>query len=578
MKHKLISTAVWIVCSLAAHASSIDLNGIWDFRFEDRKNLEEAGQPGFLANEVMLVPGCFDVMQPHLNKRGTALYRKEITFDEDFLNAWWKVQGMGLRSRYWVDGKEIGYCAMPYASFEMETGPLPKGKHVFEAAVDNMFDAEKMKLFLPYYDFYAFGGFYHGMSLTLQKQKSEISRILVRTKDYKSGKVEMELLFHGNAPEDKYNALISFDDSGNWEKVTFHGRKATLNVPNFKCWSPETPHMHEVKIRPAGSQGANHMVSASFGIRTIETANGKILLNGKEIFLKGANRHESHPTFGSATPPHIMLSDLKLLKSIGGNFIRGAHYQQAEEFLDLCDKMGILVWEESLGWGNTAEQMKDPDFVELQVKQTTEMVIEDMNHPSVIIFAFMNENASETNEGKALGDRLIQAIRDQDSGRLVSFACNRGAGDRVNEHTDLISFNTYPGWIGTNAGDEAELREKIISCIDNTVKSFQSKFPGKPILISEMGTCGIYGAHDPAAAQWTEEFQAEYVGDVLDGALAQKDVCGIAIWQFIDCPSYHRGGSTIRTKPFAQNLAGLYDAFRRPKMVVEVVRERYLGK
>jgi beta-glucuronidase len=77
--------------------------------------------------------------------------------------------------------------------------------------------------------------------------------------------------------------------------------------------------------------------------------------------------------------------------------------------------MGVLVWEESLGWGNNAKQMGDPEYFRLQVEQTRAMVRASFNHPSVIIFAFQNENASQTKEGKKMNDALIEAIRSQDS-------------------------------------------------------------------------------------------------------------------------------------------------------------------
>ena len=86
-----------------------------------------------------------------------------------------------------------------------------------------------------------------------------------------------------------------------------------------------------------------------------------------------------------------------------------------------------------------------------------------------------------------------------------------------------------------------------------------------------MGTCGVYGHHDPAAAQWTEEFQAEYDADVAEAAFANPELCGFTLWQFTDAASYHRGGATIRTKPFAENLAGVYDGYRRPKLAASAV-------
>ena len=206
------------------------------------------------------------------------------------------------------------------------------------------------------------------------------------------------------------------------------------------------------------------------------------------------------------------------------------------------------------------------------------MVRASFNHPSVIIYAFLNECGSHKKECKTLVDALVKEIRSADSGRLITFACNVVDKDICHENTDLVAFNTYPGWIGSDAGSPENLRRMIGENVAKVVKRYRGKYPDKPIIVSEMGTCGEYGRHDPAGAQWTEEFEAEYVGDVLDTVFANPEICGMTIWQFADARSYHRGGATIRSKPFAENLAGLYDGYRRAKAVVPVVREKFRGK
>ncbi|MBQ0006875.1 MAG: hypothetical protein KBS57_05680, partial [Alistipes sp.] len=119
--------------------------------------------------------------------------------------------------------------------------------------------------------------------------------------------------------------------------------------------------------------------------------------------------------------------------------------------------------------------------------------------------------------------------------------------------------------------------EIIGSTVRTLVSGFRERYPDKAIIFSEMGTCGIYGYRDASAAQWTEEFQAEYVGDLLDMVMGNPETSGIAIFQFCDAPSYYRDGATVRSKPFAINLAGLYDQYRRPKLVVDAVRKRFLS-
>jgi len=570
MRRLITSAIVFFSAIFISDAKNYDLNGLWQFRFEAGAKLEEVSDPSFVANDVMTVPCCFDVVSPYLKSRGTAQYRKSIYLDTPTVNTIWCIDGIGLRGNFYVDGKFVGTCNEPYKYFEIPVGPLEAGEHILYAVIDNNFDSQRLKLFLPFYDFYAFGGFYRGMELKLQTKKLQLDNILVRTKDYKTGQVELEISTIDGKTPSSLSTSVQFD-CGKWRPVNFVNGKAVLGVPDFKLWSPESPNLHSVRVKYQDS-----VVQARFGIRTVSVDGSNILLNGKRIFLKGVNRHEQHPSFGAATPQQLMQLDINLIKSLGANFVRGAHYPQSQKFLDLCDENGILVWEESLGWGNKLESIKDQEFVNLQINQTKDMVLRSMNHPSVIIFAFLNEVKSNCPEGKAIIDTLIKTVRDQDSGRLVTFACNRTKNDIANVNTDIISFNSYPGWFeDRDLSTPYLLKEIVNNKLDTIVTFFRSKYGDKPILISEIGICGIYGFRDSSAAQWTEEFQAEYVGDALDYALTSKEICGIALWHFADADSFHRSGGKIRGKPFAVNLAGLVDSYRRPKLVFNVVENKF---
>ncbi len=564
----LCAFALGMAFCAGAQLQPLNLNGSWEFAFEEGKTIETAGGSDFAATDRMSVPGCWDMLPKWLCKRGTGLYRRTFTLAESVENAWIVVDGMGLRAQFAVDGKPAGGVQpFPWARLEIPTGPLAAGTHTLFAALDNVLDWSTQKLALPYYDFYLYGGFYHGVSMVFDGRK-----LFVRTRDYKAGTVEIEAV--GFAKGD-FDGTLVFDGK-NEVKSAFRNFRATVRVPDFKLWSPDAPNLHTVALTEA--QGRVSPVTARFGIREIKAEKKRLWLNGEILFLKGANRHEAHPQFGAATPEALMVQDIQLLKSLNGNFFRGCHYQQSQRFLDYCDEMGVLVWEESLGWGNNANQMSNPDYFRLQVEQTRAMVRASFNHPSVIIFAFQNENASQTKEGKKMNDALIDAIRSQDSGRLVTFACNHNGDDVSNENTDIVSFNTYPGWIGTDAGTFENQKQLIDAAVTKIVARYRKLYPEKPIIVSEMGTAAIYGHHDPAAGQGTEEFQLYYNKDVLDRIFADPELAGLAFWHFADARTYHRGGSSIRSKLLAENLAGFYDGYRRAKVVTTAVREGFARK
>ena len=116
----------------------LTLDGLWDFRFEKGKTLEEVAFPAFEANDKMTVPGCWNAMSRYFNQHGTGCYRRQFALAADAVNAFLVVDGAGLRSRFWIDGREIGLSKLPWSRFEFATGPLAKGAHELVAAVDSV--------------------------------------------------------------------------------------------------------------------------------------------------------------------------------------------------------------------------------------------------------------------------------------------------------------------------------------------------------------------------------------------------------------------------------------------------------
>ena len=555
-------------------AAIVSLNGLWDFRLEPDRSLEDVTLPAFVANDKMVVPGAWDAMSHYYNQRGTGCYRRTFELERDVVDAFLVVDGCCLRSRYWIDGREVGFSKLPWSKFEFATGPLKAGRHEIVAAVDSLVDNRKVKLFWNFYDFYAFGGFHHGVWLETQASPVEIRKVVVRTRDYQTGLVELEALYASEGPAD-FTAKVAFD-GGTPADVAFRNRRAKLTVPNFRLWSPAAPHLHQVTLTTD-----NRRLTTRFGIRQVGTAKGRITLNGKAVYLKGVNRHEAHYEFGSTTPEQLMYEDIRNLKDLGGNFIRGAHYAQSDRFLDLCDELGVLVWEESLGWGNGPQQLDDPEFRSLQKEQTRLMVRNSINHPSVIVSAFLNEPQSGRPQCKTLVDELIAVIRAEDTGHLVTFACCHNSVDISHANTDIIAYNTYPCWYSwpMKTGSSEEMRANIRGCHEEIIRYFRNKYrDDRPIIVSETGVKADYGARDPRGrAQYTEDFQAEYERIMLEEMFALNDIAGIAIWQFTDAKTYTRTDG-MRGRSYGVNTGGLYDLYRRPKLVVDAVRELYRAK
>ena len=567
----------WLVslCGFAlVAAETVDLNGVWEFRLEQDRSIEELNPPEFTANDRMTVPGCWDAMSRYWNKRGTGCYRRKFETLTDSANAFLVVDGMGLRLRAWLDGRDLGLSVLPWMRLELPAGPLKAGSHEIVVCVDSMVDGEKTRLFSDSYDFYPHGGIYHGMSLVLTDAKEDSRKLIVRTRDFHKGIVEIELCYDDKVPE-TVAADVSFDGRES-RPVRFENGRALLIVPEFRLWSPESPNLHKVLVT-----SGRVALSARFGIRQIATAKGRITLNGKPIYLKGVNRHEEHWEFGTATPQALLYEDLANIKDLGANFVRGCHYPQCEAFLDLCDELGVMVWEESLGWGNQTNHFEDAKFCRLQEEQTRLMVRNSINHPSVVISGFLNEPASESESCCSLVGRLVDVVRAEDSGHLVAFACHRNESDICNDKTDLIAYNAYPYWYSypPKTGTHEEMVRNIKACHTNIIAYFRGKYHDKrPIVVSETGVKADYGARDKIGrAQYTEDFQDEYTRATLETLASLPDIAGVILWHYADAKTYTRKPGLVN-RSYGLNTGGLFDRFRRPKLAVDTVREFYSGR
>ncbi len=208
----------------------------------------------------------------------------------------------------------------------------------------------------------------------------------------------------------------------------------------------------------------------------------------------------------------------------------------------------------------------------MQVRQTRTMVRNSCNHPSIIMWGFLNECASDIESSRPLYKELSDTIRREDPSRLVSFASSRNERDLCFDFVDVISMNIYPGWF-----DDLDWNCHAVSRIAPFVQRKaefvmgQPALNGKPFLITEIGACGIYGSHGLARAQWTEEFQADFMAEACRAILGNPRFCGITLWQMIDSRSHGPFGQ-VRGKPNGVNLAGLVDEYRRRKLSFDAVK------
>ena len=533
-------------------AATADLSGFWDFAFTPEA-LENLKLEELEFASVASVPGCYDLRPECLMLRGSGVYRCFVSCGGDIELA---CDGLGLRGAFFWDKRKVGDTVAPFTreSFRFDAGA--QGVHELIIAVNNEFDDEPGSLFRRNYDFYAHGGIYRKVTVTAL-QKIRLEKLQLIPRDIEKGEVEVTVELSGCEAVEK--ALLAWDEKEPCASLTLENGKAqgVFAVPDHQIWSPENPHLHTLTVKVQ-----DQCFTARTGLRTITAAKGKLFLNGKELKVAGINRHDAHPDFGYAVPDEIRLRDLLLLKQQGYNCIRGCHYPQSEEFLDLCDQMGMLVWEESLGWGNRDFSMADPVFAERQIRQTEMMVKKSINHPCVIMWGFLNECSSDLEISRKLIGDLAAAIRKLDTSRPVTYGSMFLTKDVCFDLVDVISYNTYPCWY-REGQDQYFSKATLLSHLKE-LADFAStpEFIDKPVIISEVGAEALPGDH--SGMRWSEEYQSELLCEVLRQTLGEGRFAGTFLWQFCDTRTYINNACQVRTGGF--NHKGIVDGSRRPKI------------
>lgn len=511
-----------------------NLDGLWEFGWTE--NSAEIPHYDSFAS----VPGCFDAEGLRFNRRGIGWYRRKITVSNQTQRL--KIGSFGLHAKVFLDGEELAESYLAWSPLEIDF-VAEAGEHELIIRTDNFVDGHPV--FKERYDFYGFGGIFDHVSLN-EVSPLAIRRLEILPLNHATG--EIQLRIETEAPLLK----ISFD--GGAEQSFRNTRELKLHVPDFRLWSPDHPFLHKIRVNERTEE---------FGIRTLDWSGPNLKLNGKEIKLLGVNRHESHPEFGAATPDSLIVSDLLRIKEAGLNFIRGSHYPQREFFFKTCDRLGLMVWEEPLAWGNLESDLEDSLLIDTVATQLEQTIRRSFNHPSLVIHGFLNECANDSKPGLKTVERMMEICHRLDPTRPATFASNRPHEDLSLELADIIALNVYPGWYG----------EDEISDIQARLEEFSHLYPDKPKVISEIGAAAIYGSHSSEPyVPWTEEFQSEYVSQVMHAVLDHREWSGVMLWMFCNVNTYTRGASRV-TRPRGYNNKGLLDEYRRPKVAWNTLKK-----
>jgi len=550
------------------------IEGTWDFTVVDEPDLSAQASQSFPYR--MAVPSCWETHPDFSTYQGVGAYRTIVNIRRE-ASVRLIFKGVSHTAHIYWDGMKVEQHYNAYTAFDVVIPDVRPGEHTLIVAADNRF-SEAFALHIPN-DYYTYGGIIR--PVVLEELYSPYVRQLYFTPEHKSGEWSAEIRAVVSNPNDMERTvqvtgtLAGIDFSLGTVTLAPGAEKKlqkTFAFLDVSSWSPEEPSLYQLHVRlyedkDAGNSPLDDLIER-VGFRTVTTRDGKLQVNGKDVVLQGFNRHEDHPMAGAALPVSLMLHDLDLMRDMGANAVRTSHYPNDERFLDLCDELGFLVWEENHARGLSLEQMRNPNFVWQCEQVNREMVEQHYNHPSIILWAILNECASDTEEGREHYSRQLGQLRALDTSRPLTFASHHRERELCFDLADIVSFNLYPGWYTDE--DPKALCEQARAWADRAGGA------GKPMIMSEFGGDGYYGLRDKARMRGTEERQADIIEANLAAYTSSPFLSGMYIWQFCDCRVTDATGWLL-SRAGAQNSKGIVDRYRRPKLAYDVVKRYFKG-
>lgn len=305
-----------------------------------------------------------------------------------------------------------------------------------------------------------------------------------------------------------------------------------------ELWSPNSPSLYTLKVFLERNGTAADQRTQEVGFRTISVSGGRILLNGKPIFLKGVDRHDIYPESGFTANPTVLKTDLREIKALGANYVRSVHYPPDPHLPAMADRMGLLLSEEIPAWADFSR----PDVVQKCLGMLRELIARDYDHPSIIMWLIGNAGP-EGSRQLSYFQKGIAFVRQQDPTRLASYVFDNDVSDKAGIEGDLKMVraagmdvyckNAY--WNGRQIREAVKYMPRDIPTLITEWSG------GEGSDRRNLAPGGAPGFANPRGLPLTEEGQAEGIfkrfqpwKPYLPGSKPQFHLAGLSYWDWQD--------------------------------------------
>ena len=337
----------------------------------------------------------FDPNPPYISELNnyTGSYRRTFDLPKDWKgkDVYFHVGSATSNLTLWVNGKYVGYSEDSKVAAEFNISKyLKPGKNLIAMQVMRWCDGS----YFEDQDFWRFTGIAREVYLYARPKvhAADIRLDAGLENQYRDGVLNYQIALKGG----KTDVTLTLCDKDGKKIAEASGVQGTIKVPGVKAWTAETPYLYKAFITLKNKQGVSEVIPQKIGFRNVEIKNAQLLVNGKPVLIKGANRHEIDPDGGYVVSVERMIQDIKIMKQLNINAVRTCHYPDDPRWYDLCDEYGIYVTAEanleSHGMGYDEKSLaKFPEYLQTHIERNEGNVKTFINHPSIIVWSLGNE-------------------------------------------------------------------------------------------------------------------------------------------------------------------------------------------
>ena len=464
--------------------------------------------------------------------RGSCLYKKSLKKTEipENTECYLEIRGANSSADVYVNGNKLAHHDGGYSTWRVNLTEALLEENEISIVVDN---APNDRVYPQMADFTFYGGIYRDVYLIcvpkthfcLDYYGGTGLAITPTVKD-KNADVKVDVYVKDMEEGDELVYTVYDKEENELAQIKSKEKSVNFAMQDVRLWNGrKDPYLYCCEVELVRNGEVLDSVCSRFGCRTFEIDPERgFILNGEEYPLRGVSRHQDRWGVGNALLPEHHDEDIELIMEVGATTIRLAHYQHDQYFYDLCDEKGLVIWAEIPyiskhlpgGRENTVTQMK-------------ELVVQNYNHPSIVVWGLSNEiTMGGANDPDLIENHHIlnDLVHGMDKTRLTTMACVSmcGMDEPYVQISDVVSYNHYFGWYGGDTSMNGPWFDK-----------FHEKFPNKPIGVSEYG-CEALNWHTstPVQGDYTEEYQAYYHEELIKQLFTRKYLWATHVWNMFD--------------------------------------------